>query len=112
MINTIAGSLRDKATALSYALYIEGPLVVGFAIQLLWLFILFFQAPFFLDGYHYLDESRSTLLSLSFLVVFPATCFAIGYYRDRVTKYLRKNRSTSSWASAAQSACSARAASC
>lgn len=90
MINTIAGSLRDKATALSYALYIEGPLVVGFAIQLLWLFILFFQAPFFLDGYHYLDESRSTLLSLSFLVVFPATCFAIGYYRDRVTKYLRK----------------------
>lgn len=90
MFNAIAGSLRDKATALSYAMYIESPLVIGFAIQLFWLFILFFQASFFSDSYHYLDEAHYVLLSLAFLIAFPAACFLVGYYREKVTKYLRK----------------------
>ena len=90
MLNTIAGSLRDKTTALSYAMYIEGPLVIGFAIQLLWLFLLFFQASFFFEGYRYVDETQCVILSLAFLIVFPATCFAVGYYREKVTKYLRR----------------------
>ena len=63
---------------------------IGFAIQLFWLFILFFQASFFSDSYHYLDEAHYVLLSLAFLIAFPAACFLVGYYREKVTKYLRK----------------------
>lgn len=82
--------LKDKATAFSNALYIESPLVIGFSIQLLWLFILFFEAPYYHAHLHYLDDPRYLLLGLSFLIAFSATCFAIGRYRENVTKYLRK----------------------
>ncbi|MEQ3363839.1 hypothetical protein [Raoultibacter massiliensis] len=90
MLNTNAGAFRNKTTALSNAVYIESPLVIGFAVQLFWLFILFFQAFFLHDNARAINELQFVSLGLSFLIVFPATCFAIGYYRDRVTRYLRK----------------------
>lgn len=90
MLNTNAGAFRNKTTALSNAVYIESPLVIGFAVQLFWLFILFFQAFFLYDNARAINELQFVSLGLSFLIVFPATCFAIGYYRDRVTRYLRK----------------------
>ncbi|WP_180326766.1 response regulator transcription factor [Raoultibacter phocaeensis] len=90
MLNANAESLREKATALSNALYLESPLVLGFAIQLLWLFILFFQASFYFDNLHAIDKPHYLLLTLAFLIAFPATCFAVGYYREKVTAQLRK----------------------
>lgn len=83
-------SLVSMKTSVANAFYIESPLVVGFGIQLFWIFVLFVQLPPLLRELHSLPLGFGPQLGAILLLVFAAVCLTVGFNREKITFYLRR----------------------
>lgn len=83
-------SPRARVASLSNALYIESPLLIGFAIQLCWLLVLVFHGSPWCEGLPPTNQPQSPILRLAFLASFSVAGFAIGYSREKITRHIRK----------------------